>query len=180
MFNIDKRNVLVSQAVPGSSTLDWRTSGAARSRGVELDVSGRIGQRWNVIASYAFIDAKITDDPMYAGNTLVNAARHTASLAGVYDWGPVLGNGSGNLRLGAVGRYIGSRPGDSANSFTLPAYFVADVFATYDTKIGRHRVHYQLNVKNVFNKTYYPSSVSQTVVAIGDARSATLSATFEF
>lgn len=180
VFNIDKRNVLVSQAVPGSSTLDWRTSGAARSRGVELDVSGRIGQRWNVIASYAFIDAKITDDPMYAGNTLVNAARHTASLAGVYDWGPVLGNGSGNLRLGAVGRYIGSRPGDSANSFTLPAYFVADVFATYDTKIGRHSVHYQLNVKNVFNKTYYPSSVSQTVVAIGDARSATLSATFEF
>ncbi|VVD99824.1 TonB-dependent siderophore receptor [Pandoraea anhela] len=180
VFNIDKRNVLVSQAVPGSSTLDWRTSGAARSRGVELDVSGRIGQRWNVIASYAFIDAKITDDPIYTGNTLVNAARHTASLAGVYDWGPVLGDGSGNLRLGAVGRYIGSRPGDSANSFTLPAYFVADVFATYDTKIGRHPVHYQLNVKNVFNKTYYPSSVSQTVVAIGDARSATLSATFEF
>ncbi|VVE38539.1 TonB-dependent receptor [Pandoraea capi] len=180
VFNIDKRNVLVSQAVPGSSTLDWRTSGAARSRGVELDVSGRIGERWNVIASYAFTDAKTTDDPLYTGNTLVNAARHTASLAGVYDWGPMLGDGSGNLRLGAVGRYIGSRPGDSANSFTLPAYFVADVFATYDTKIGRHPVHYQLNVKNVFNKTYYPSSVSQTVVAIGDARSATLSATFEF
>ncbi|WP_150626592.1 TonB-dependent receptor [Pandoraea captiosa] len=180
LFNIDKRNVLVSQAVPGSSTLDWRTSGAARSRGVELDMSGRIGQRWNVIASYAFIDAKTTDDPLYAGNTLVNAARHTASLAGVYDWGPVLGDGGGNLRLGAVGRYVGSRPGDSANTFTLPAYFVADVFATYDTKIGRHPVHYQFNVRNVFNKTYYPSSVSQTVVAIGDARAATLSATFEF
>ena len=180
VFNIDKRNVLVSQFNSATNQLDWRTSGAARSRGVELDVSGRIGQRWNVIASYAFIDAKTTDDPLYAGNTLVNAARHTASLAGVYDWGPVLGDGSGNLRLGAVGRYIGSRPGDSANSFTLPAYFVADVFATYDTKVGRHPVHYQLNVKNVFNKTYYPSSASQYFVAVGDARSATLSATFEF
>ncbi|MEF3067825.1 TonB-dependent siderophore receptor [Pandoraea apista] len=180
VFNIDKRNVLVSQYNDTTKAIDWRTSGAARSRGVELDVSGRIGQRWNVIASYAFIDAKTTDDPLYTGNTLVNVARHTASLAGVYDWGPVLGDGSGNLRLGAVGRYIGSRPGDSANSFTLPAYFVADVFATYDTKIGRHPVHYQLNVKNVFNKTYYPSSASQYFVAIGDARSATLSATFEF
>lgn len=180
VFNIDKRNVLVSQFNDATKAIDWRTSGAARSRGVELDVSGRIGQHWNVIASYAFIDAKTTDDPLYTGNTLANVARHTASLAGVYDWGPVLGDGSGNLRLGAVGRYIGSRPGDSANSFTLPAYFVADVFATYDTKIGRHPVHYQFNVKNVFNKTYYPSSASQYFVAIGDARSATLSATFEF
>ncbi|QHE94390.1 TonB-dependent siderophore receptor [Pandoraea fibrosis] len=180
VFNIDKRNVLVSQFNDATKATDWRTSGAARSRGVELDVSGRIGQRWNVIASYAFIDAKTTDDPLYTGNTLVNVARHTASLAGVYDWGPVLGDGGGNLRLGAVGRYIGARPGDSANSFTLPAYFVADVFATYDTKIGRHPVHYQFNVKNVFNKTYYPSSASQYFVAIGDARSATLSATFEF
>ncbi|CFB61597.1 TonB-dependent siderophore receptor [Pandoraea apista] len=180
LFNIDKRNVLVSQFNDATKAIDWRTSGAARSRGVELDVSGRIGQRWNVIASYAFIDAKTTDDPLYTGNTLANVARHTASLAGVYDWGPVLGDGSGNLRLGAVGRYIGSRPGDSANSFTLPAYFVADVFAAYDTKIGRHPVHYQLNVKNVFNKTYYPSSASQYFVSIGDARSATLSATFEF
>ncbi|VVE89095.1 TonB-dependent siderophore receptor [Pandoraea bronchicola] len=180
VFNIDKRNVLVSQFNDATKAIDWRTSGAARSRGVELDVSGRIGQRWNVIASYAFIDAKTTDDPLYTGNTLANVARHTASLAGVYDWGPVLGDGSGNLRLGALGRYIGSRPGDSANSFTLPAYFVADVFATYDTKIGRYPVHYQLNVKNVFNKTYYPSSASQYFVAVGDARSATLSATFAF
>lgn len=180
VFDIDKRNVLVSQFNDATKGIDWRTSGAARSRGVELDVSGRIGQRWNVIASYAFIDAKTTDDPLYTGNTLANAARHTASLAAVYDWGAVLGQGGGNLRLGAVGRYVGSRPGDSANSFTLPAYFVADVFAAYDAKIGRHPVHYQLNVKNVFNKTYYPSSASQYFVAVGDARSATLSASFEF
>ncbi|MBN4666511.1 TonB-dependent receptor [Pandoraea nosoerga] len=182
LFNIDKRNVLVSQFNDATKLIDWRTSGAARSRGVELDVSGRIGQRWNVIASYAFIDAKTTDDPLYAGNTLANVARHTASLAGVYDWGPVLGGGfgGGHLRLGAVGRYVGARPGDSANSFTLPAYFVADVFATYDTKIGRRPVHLQFNVKNVFNKTYYPSSASQYFVAVGDARSATLLATFEF
>lgn len=180
LFNINKRNVLVSQFNDATKLIDWRTSGAARSRGVELDVAGRIGQRWNVIASYAFIDAKTTEDPLYTGNTLVNVARHSASLAGVYDWGPVLGDGSGNLRLGAVGRYIGSRPGDSANSFTLPAYFVADVFATYDTKIGRNPVHFQFNVKNVFNKTYYPSSASQYFVAVGDARSATLSATVEF
>ncbi|ALS66458.1 hypothetical protein LMG16407_01654 [Pandoraea apista] len=58
--------------------------------------------------------------------------------------------------------------------FKLLAYFVASVFATYDTKTGRHPVHYPLNVKNVFNKTYYPSSASQHFVAIGDARSATL------
>ncbi|MCM3444872.1 TonB-dependent receptor, partial [Metabacillus halosaccharovorans] len=85
LFNIDKKNVLVSQYNDATKLTDWRTSGKARSRGVELDVSGKLGERVNVIASYAYIDAKTTEDPLYAGNQLWNVARHTASFAAVYD-----------------------------------------------------------------------------------------------
>ncbi|WP_431018805.1 TonB-dependent siderophore receptor [Burkholderia cepacia] len=177
-FNIDKKNVLVSQYNDATKLTDWRTSGKARSRGIELDVSGRIGERVNVIASYAYIDAKTTEDPLYAGNQLWNVARHTASLAAVYDFGTLAGGD--DLRIGADVRYVGARPGDSANSFTLPSYVLADAFATYDTRIGKQKLSFQLNVKNLFNRTYYPSSANRYFVAIGDARQVSLLTTLQF
>ncbi|MBJ9751130.1 TonB-dependent siderophore receptor [Burkholderia cepacia] len=178
LFNIDKKNVLVSQYNDATKLTDWRTSGKARSRGIELDVSGRIGERVNVIASYAYIDAKTTEDPLYAGNQLWNVARHTASLAAVYDVGTLAGGD--DLRIGADVRYVGARPGDSANSFTLPSYVLADAFATYDTRIGKQKLSFQLNVKNLFNRTYYPSSANRYFVAIGDARQVSLLTTLQF
>ncbi|WP_193098143.1 TonB-dependent siderophore receptor [Burkholderia sp. Z1] len=178
LFNIDKKNVLVSQYNDATKLTDWRTSGKARSRGVELDLSGKIGERVNVIASYAYIDAKTTEDPLYAGNQLWNVARHTASLAAVYDVGTLVGGD--DLRIGAAARYVGARPGDSANSFTLPSYVLADAFATYDTRIGKQKLSFQLNVKNLFNRTYYPSSANRYFVAIGDARQVSLLTTLQF
>jgi iron complex outermembrane receptor protein len=41
-------------------------------------------------------------------------------------------------------------------------------------------VTWQLNAKNIFDKTYYPSGISTTVVAIGDPREVTLQARVEF
>ncbi|WP_096470619.1 TonB-dependent siderophore receptor [Burkholderia stabilis] len=178
LFNIDKKNVLVSQFNDTTKLTDWRTSGKARSRGVELDLTGRIGERVNVIASYAYIDAKTVEDPLYAGNRLWNVARHTASLAAVYDVGTLIGGD--DLRIGAAARYVGARPGDSANSFTLPSYVLADAFATYDTRIGKQKLSFQLNVKNLFNRTYYPSSANRYFVAIGDARQVSLLTTLQF
>ncbi|AIO77540.1 TonB-dependent siderophore receptor [Burkholderia multivorans] len=178
LFDIDKKNVLVSQFNDATKLTDWRTSGKARSRGVELDVSGRIGERVNVIASYAYIDAKTIEDPLYAGNRLWNVARHTASLAAVYDVGTLVGGD--DLRIGAAARYVGARPGDSANSFTLPSYVLADAFATYDTRLGKQKLSFQLNVKNLFNRTYYPSSANRYFVAIGDARQVSLLTTLQF
>jgi iron complex outermembrane recepter protein len=178
LFNIDKKNVLVQQYNDTTKQTDWRTAGKARSRGVELDVAGQIGEHWSVIASYAYIDAKTTQDPLYAGNRLWNVAQNTASLAAVYDVGTVFGGD--NLRVGASAHYVGNRPGDSANSFSLPAYTVADAFATYETKLGGRRLSFQLNVKNLFNKTYYPSSANRYFVSVGDARQASLLTTLEF
>ncbi|WP_186425713.1 TonB-dependent siderophore receptor [Cupriavidus metallidurans] len=178
LFNIDKRDVLVSQFNPTTGLTDWRTSGRARSSGVELDVTGQIGRRWNVIASYAYIDAKTTEDPKYAGNRLWNVAQHTAALSAVYDFGEIFGGD--RLRLGGGAHYVGNRPGDSANSFWLPAYTVFDAFATYETRVGGQKMRMQLNVKNLFNRVYYPSAVNQYAVAVGDPRQVTLLTTFEF
>ncbi|MFT3812229.1 MAG: TonB-dependent siderophore receptor [Acidovorax sp.] len=179
LFDIKKHNVLVSQYNDVTKLTDWRTSGTARSRGIEVDVAGKINRRWSGIASLALMDAKITQDPLYTGKLLWNAPKQTASLSAVYDAGNVFG-GQGRLRLGGGVQYVGQRPGDSANSFWLPSYTVANAFATYDTQLGGHKTRFQLNVKNLFDRTYYPSSVNTYGVAIGDPRQVQLLTTVEF
>ena len=96
----------------------------------------------------------------------------------MYDFGTIFGGDQ--LRVGGDAHYVGARPGDSANSFTLPSYTVADLFATYETKLGSRHLTFQLNVKNLFNKTYYPSSVNRYFVSVGDARQVSLLSTLEF
>ncbi|WP_373852244.1 TonB-dependent siderophore receptor [Bradyrhizobium sp.] len=177
LYDIDKKNVLVSQLNATTGIVEYRTAGKVRSRGVELDVTGRLTDNWSMIGSYGYTDARVTEDPTLAGNALQNVALNTASLYLVYDFGTAL---PGRLRLGGGARYVGDRPGDAANSFVLPAYTVADVFATYETKVQTFPVVYQFNVKNLFDTVYYPSAVSNLAVAMGDARRFSLSATVKF
>ncbi|MGY3696481.1 iron complex outermembrane receptor protein [Bradyrhizobium sp. USDA 3240] len=177
LYDIDKKNVLVSQLNPATSIVEYRTAGKVRSRGVELDVTGRLTDNWSMIGSYGYTDARVTEDPVLVGKALQNVALDTASLYLVYDFGTTL---PGRLRLGGGARYVGDRPGDAANSFVLPAYTVADVFATYETKVQTFPVVYQFNVKNLFDTVYYPSAVSNLAVAMGDARRFSLSATVKF
>ena len=178
LFDIDKKNVLVSQYNNATRLTDWRTSGAARSRGVELDVTGELTDTWSLIGSYAYLDAVTTDDPLYKGNRLWNTARQTASLSAVHDFGTIFGGD--RLRVGAGAHYVGERPGDSANSFELPAYTTADAFASYDTHLDGHKVNVQMNMKNLFDRTYYTSSVNQYFISMGDPRQLILSTTLEF
>lgn len=179
LFDIRKRNVLVQQYNDVTKQTDWRTAGAARSRGLEIDVAGQLSRQWSGIASLAFIDPKTTEDPVYAGNQLWNAPKRTASLSAVYDAGAVFG-GDGRLRLGGGMQYVGRRPGDSANSFWLPGYAVANAFAVYDTRLGGRKTRFQLNVKNLFDRTYYPGGTNVYFVAIGEPRQVQLQATMEF
>ena len=88
--------------------------------------------------------------------------------------------GVGQLRLGARARYTGKRAGDSANAFWLPAYIVADVFATYDLPVAGRKMRLQFNIKNLTNKVYYPSANNQYGLVVGDVRQFMLSAGFDF
>lgn len=176
-YNIDKKNVLVSQLNTATGFNEAHAAGRVRSRGIELDVTGKLTDNWSMIGSYAYDDIRVIDDPQYAGNKLQNAPMNTASLYLVYDFRDAL---PGRLRVGGGAHYMGDRTGDAANSFAMSAYTVADMFATYDTKVQNLPVTYQFNVKNLFNQVYYTSAVNALNVAIGDARRFSLSATVKF
>ena len=176
LFDITKRNVLVSVG-SGVDTV-YSVAGEVRSRGLELDASGQLSERWSLIGSYAYTDAEVTKDPALQGKRLQNVAKHTGSLSAVYDVGSLLGGD--DLRVGAGARYVGQREGDAKNSFNLPGYTVADLFASYDTIIEGQKVKFQLNVKNLFDRTYYTSAASTVFVSMGDARQVSVSSTLEF
>ncbi|MCP1421058.1 iron complex outermembrane receptor protein [Pseudomonas laurylsulfativorans] len=176
LFDIKKRNVLVANA-EGPVTL-YSAAGEVRSRGLEVDLSGQLSDRWSMIGSYAYTDAEVTEDPDYQGNQLQNVAKNSGSLSAVYDFGTILGGDQ--LRVGAGARYVGERAGNAVNDFDLPSYTVADAFATYDTRVEGQKVRFQLNVKNLFDRTYYTSAASRFFVSMGDSRQVTLSSTLEF
>ncbi|MGF6169830.1 iron complex outermembrane receptor protein [Pseudomonas moraviensis] len=176
LFDIKKRNVLVANS-EGPTTI-YSAAGEVRSRGLEVDVSGQLSERWNLIGSYAYTDAEVTEDPEYKGKRLQNVAKNSGSLSAVYDFGNVFGGDQ--LRVGAGARYVGERAGNAVNDFDLPSYTVADAFATYDTRVEGQKVKFQLNVKNLFDRTYYTSSASRFFVSMGDSRQVSLSSTLEF
>ncbi|RXG98887.1 TonB-dependent siderophore receptor [Bradyrhizobium vignae] len=177
VYDIEKQNVLVSQLNTVAGLNVYTAAGKVRSRGLEIDVTGRLSDDWSMIGSYGYTDARVTEDPTYAGKQLQNVAMNTASLYLVYDLGTVF---PGQLRLGGGARYLGDRPGDASNTFVLPSYVLADIFATYETKHQALPVIYQLNVKNLFDTVYYASAQNNLGVAIGDARRVSLSATVKF
>ena len=178
IYDLDKKNVQTTKT-NSANVVELHTVGRAHSRGVELDVTGRLTDSWALIGSYGYTDARVTasEDVTLLGRKLPNVAMNTASLYLVYDFGTAL---PGQLRLGGGARYVGDRPGDSTNTFVLPSYVVADIFATYETKHQQFPVIYQVNVKNLFDTVYYPSAVNNLNVAIGDARRFSLSATVKF
>ena len=62
------------------------------------------------------------------------------------------------LSLGAGVTVIESSLGDTANSFVLPGYALLNGMIAYTTKIEGFTVTAQLNVKNITDTIYYPSS----------------------
>lgn len=172
LFDIEKENVVVTNNSVSEA------AGKVGSRGVELDISGRLSERWELLGSYAYTDTEILDDPANEGNELVNAARNVGSLYLVHHLH--LPQELGQWKLGGGARYVGERAGDNANTFWLDSYTVADAFVTWDSQLLGEQTRLQLNVRNLFNERYYPSSGGNLRVAVGEPRELRLSASVEF
>ncbi|QIL73792.1 TonB-dependent siderophore receptor (plasmid) [Diaphorobacter sp. HDW4B] len=175
LYDIKKRNVVVTETIAGQNYA--RAVGGARSRGLELDAAGRLGKQWQLIGTYAYTDASVTDDPQYQGNRLANVARHTASLFAAYD---LPASSAGRWRTGAGLRHVGKRAGDAANTFENSGYSVADAFVSWERPWSGRMVKLQLNVKNLFDKNYVSSSGSPIYVSLGERRQAVLRAVVDF
>ena len=173
VYDIEKQNVVVSNN--GVS----EAAGKVGSRGVEVDLTGRIAERWNLIATYAHTDTEILDDPSNKGNALVNAAKNMGSLYLSHDL--AVPGEFGLWRVGGGARYVGKRAVDNANSAWLDSYTVADAFISWETtRLLGDKTRLQLNANNLFDKEYHPSSGGDLRIAVGEPREVRLSSSVEF
>jgi iron complex outermembrane recepter protein len=126
--------------------------GKQRSQGIELDVIGEILPGWNIVASYAYTDAAITEDNTYeVGNRLVGVPENQVSLWTTYQIqaGDLRGLGFG---LGLF--YVGERAGDLENSFELPNYVRTDAAIYY----RRDQFSAAINIRNLLDTDYIRAS----------------------
>ena len=127
--------------------------GEAKSRGIELDITGEILPGWKVIASAYLNDAFVSEDndPTLQGNRLENAAYHGASLWTTYEiqQGDLQG-----LGFGAGLFFVGDRIANQSDPFTLPSYVRADAAIFYE----RNNWRAALNFKNLFDERYYDTN----------------------
>lgn len=157
-FEITKTNVLTTDPINPDFSIQV---GAQRSRGIELDISGEILPGWNIITSYAYINAITSEDnTIPVGNRLINVPEHAASLWTTYEIqsGDLQGLGFG---LGLY--YVGDRNADLENTAILPSYFRTDSAIYYK----RENWKLAFNFQNIFNETYYETSQTRNIIYPG-------------
>jgi iron complex outermembrane recepter protein len=178
LFNLEKRNVLAADlANPGFSL----PIGAARSRGIEVDIAGRLPGNIDVQLSYTYLDAEAradVADPNFSlqirsGDPLINVPEHSFNM----QLSRAFPLGNTELRVGGGVQYVGERLGETATTFVLPDYTLVRAFANWRIN---DRVELFGTVTNLFNETYYTNSFARLWVRPGDPRTATFGARVSF
>ncbi|WP_144874839.1 TonB-dependent siderophore receptor, partial [Hyella patelloides] len=150
-FNITKQNVAVNDPNNPVGSVSIAT-GEQQSEGFDFDLSGQIMPGWNITASYAFIDAEVTEDtdPELLGSKLTGIPENSASLWTTYE----LQKGSlQGLGFGAGFNFVGERQGGLPNSFTADSYFLTNAALFYT----RDNWQVRLNFDNLFDVDFIES-----------------------
>ena len=178
VFKTEKTNVLTADPVNAGYSL---AIGAAESRGVELDLDGRLPASLRFRLSYAYVDAYFSKPlldpdfgrPLPAGSPLINVPANSGTLMLTRGFS----FGESVLNAGGAVTYVSRRLGETGTTFYLPSYTLVKLFAALDLTDS-----FQLSgeVDNLFNKAYYPNSYAQLWVQPGAPRTFDVKATYRF
>ena len=155
VYQLDRTNTRATDPVSHLTVL----TGAQRSRGLELGLERSISDRWQVSAGYAWQEAEITESTTAApeGRKVPLVPRHTFSFWNRYDVTDALG-----LGLGIVAR--SKSYASISNAVKLPGYARVDAAVFYEFAKG---IEAQLNVENIFNANYFPTTNGDNNIAPG-------------
>lgn len=134
IFQIRQRNVLTPDPDPALGSLGFSVqTGEVQVRGLELEARTALSRAWTLLASYTYLDDKVTQSNRAGevGNRLAGTPSHQASLWTDYTLQEGMLDGLG---LGAGVRYVGSTY-DTTNQTKTPDYTLIDLNVHYD--LGR-------------------------------------------
>jgi iron complex outermembrane receptor protein len=179
-YDILRKNVY---AAAGGQTLN--IAGRQESKGVELAGSIRPIEPLRLWGNIAYVDARYADYDFaggsFSGNTPPNVPRIVANAGASYRFST-----SWPVELGIVGRHVGDRYNSDANTVTMNAYTVGDVYAFVDIPKtvfnGVDQARLTFRVRNFTDKRYaiwgdpfYPDQI-----LLGAPRTYEISAAFKW
>lgn len=169
VYRLDRDNTTAPDPTrPGQVVL----TGAQRSKGVELGLAGQITQAWQVVGGYAWQDAEITrtTSAAPAGRQVALTPEHTFSLWNRYDVTDRFGLGVGVIRQSRMFASI-------SNAVTLPGFTRVDaaVFVRVTDALTA-----QVNVENLFDRRYSPTSHGDNNILPGAPRTVRVSLRADF
>ncbi|USA61094.1 TonB-dependent siderophore receptor [Qipengyuania citrea] len=156
IYQLDRTNTRAADPNDAARTV---LTGAQRSKGFELGLSGAITAQWQISAGYALQDATIrkTTSVAPAGREVPLVPKQQASLWTRYDLTPRLGAG--------VGVYHQSKSFTSiSNTAILPAFTRVDAAAFFKLT---PQIEAQINVENLLNSDYFSSAYNDNNIMPG-------------
>ena len=168
-FEIRKQNILTTDPFKPDFLAPV---GSMVSRGIELDASARLGNRWQIVANYAWLDAK-ADDTAFPTPAVLNVPENSATLLLVHRI-PTM---RGDWQLSGGVAYVGDRAGSlTVNPVVLPEY--VKVKAAVEAPIAEG-LRFRLEADNLLDKRYAASSYSALWIYPGAPRTVRASLRFE-
>jgi iron complex outermembrane receptor protein len=159
-FDIRKQSILTTDPVDANFLAPV---GSLVSRGLELDASARLGDRWQIVANYALLNAK-ADDQAFPTSDVLNVPKHSGTLLVVHR----IPTNQGDWQLSGGAAYVGDRAGSlTANPVVLPEY--VKVKAAIEAPLLKG-FRFRLEADNLFNKRYAASSYSALWIYPGAPR----------
>jgi catecholate siderophore receptor len=167
------------EASPTNSLL-YVLAGNQRVSGFETDVRGHLMSRWDILASYAYLDSRVVSSQFYPGAIgypLANVPKNTLAFWNNYRL-------PHHFDFGVGTNYVSSRnasstvPLDPTTGLVkqVPGYWVFNAMAGHP--LGEH-IDLQVNVYNLANRYYYDELHPGHIVP-GPGRSALIDLKFKF
>ena len=183
LYQIDKQNVLTGSDPSGNYSI---AAGEVRSKGIEIDINGKVTNNVKISTNYAYTNTEITKDSGGAvdyltgnvvnleGKELSNVPKHSGGVLAM--WEDSLSSSS-SYGIGSGISYVGKREGNYINSFTLPDYTTVKLVSYWKAD---KNLTYKFNIDNLFDKEYIVSSYDRSWLTPSDPRNFTLSMNYKF
>ncbi|MGQ7853011.1 TonB-dependent siderophore receptor [Pedobacter sp. WC2501] len=157
LYRITKQNEITGDPSNKAGETFSIVIGEKRAQGVEFDIRGELAKGLNLIANYAYTDAKVTKvtdgvEGVYVGQVVPGFSKHTTNAWLTYSLqnGALKGFGISGGFTYLVDRAVGTYSGENANE-NLPDYFKLDGGLFWSNK----KIKVTANVFNILDKYLY-------------------------
>lgn len=179
IFRIEQNNFAVPDVgyfVPGTTDVASRPAQGTVSEGYELEMQGELLPDWDISVGWSHFKAKDAD----GADVQAHQPRRVFRMATKYEFGGALDGFSlgGSLRWESRPPQTATNPGTGlTEAVGQKAYALVNVMGAYDVT---EQLSLQLNINNIFDKTYYNTNSWFGGYIYGEPRNARVTLRYGF